>query len=61
MTRDFKTKPDPDEPWRFVCPECGCQVFKGNSPHLYWCNTCRVYREKSNLTDQKTGEQTTFW
>lgn len=44
-------KPDPSEPWRYVCPECGGQV-QGNGLR-YRCTTCGVFHGKDDLRDKK--------
>lgn len=54
-------KPDPNQPWRYVCPECGSQVT-GNASFAgakYACTnkSCRRTVPAGELLDQKTGEQ----
>lgn len=50
-------KPDPSEPWRYVCPDCGGQV--NTTAHMagevYRCATpeCRGRFEESELIDKK--------
>lgn len=48
-------KPDPDEPWRYVCPDCGGQVNGGDSSHGYRCTTCGVRHGPDQLYDRKRG------
>lgn len=48
-------KPDPDEPWRYVCPECGCQVTKGQASLWFKCWGCSETWEYKELWDQKHG------
>lgn len=35
-----RSKPDPDEPWRYVCPDCGRQVHRQPSTTRYRCHHC---------------------
>lgn len=46
-------KPDPSEPWRYVCPDCGGQVQ--GSGRVYECKreSCRTTWEKFELHDKK--------
>lgn len=44
-------KPDPSEPWRYVCPSCGGQV-QGNGLR-YRCKACDVSHDKDALRDKK--------
>lgn len=48
-------KPDPSEPWRYVCPGCGGQVNGQGKRHPseYECGTCRDSWQKSELHDKK--------
>jgi len=56
----FRSKPDPEEPWRFVCPRCKSQVHRGRGDLLYFCHHCNVGGfEKSELYDKKRGERIT--
>lgn len=44
-------KPDPDEPWRYVCPNCGGQVY-GRAKHTkYECSSCAVSWYRDELED----------
>lgn len=47
-------KPDPSEPWRYVCPECGCQV-RGNHSTVdrYRCRGCETAWDGDELEDKK--------
>lgn len=47
------TKPDPDEPWRFVCPDCGRQPTDRASGAKFWCESCEESLEKADLKDLK--------
>ena len=49
-------KPDSDEPWRYVCPNCGGQVAGGGN-RLYRCSTCGKDSAESDLRDKKTGKR----
>jgi hypothetical protein len=48
----YNGKPDPSEPWRYVCPECAAQVFKD---HNQWvCKRCRTRLDDlSEVWDKK--------
>ena len=51
------SKPDRDEPWRYVCPDCGSQVDGSHARQgEYRCCSCRSQHPPENLLDQKTGE-----
>lgn len=45
-------KPDPDEPWRYVCPDCHGQVTKGKC-HRYYCPPCMSSYTHVQLYDKK--------
>jgi hypothetical protein len=56
-------KPDPDEPWRYVCPNCEQQGIgrKGLDASLFKChNGCNQKWERTELLDQKTGDRAVF-
>lgn len=48
-----ENKPDPDEPFRYVCPDCRTQVRGKISSGKYECNSCGEYFEKEELVDKK--------
>jgi hypothetical protein len=48
-------KPDSDEPWRFVCPDCGRQVRGERKSRRYYCRDCGAF-EKAELTDKRSDE-----
>lgn len=50
---EYRTKPDPDEPWRYVCPECKAQVSGNKSMVTYYCEKCEVWWRKEELLDKK--------
>ena len=55
--RESHTKsPDPDEPWRYVCPECGGTVRKHRG-RLYRCDECNDGYKKRELFDKKRGKK----
>lgn len=49
-------KPDPEEPWRYVCPDCHGQVSEWGGLK-YKCSSCGKNTQKDNLYDQKTGKK----
>jgi ribosomal protein L37AE/L43A len=55
-----RTKPDPSQPWRYVCPECYPgkvkQVHRSRSSKRYHCTECGNTFEKDELFDQQMGE-----
>lgn len=56
-------KPDPDEPWRYVCPNCWRQVFDEPTTiaGTFRCkNGCEGRWQRNELIDRKTGEQAIF-
>jgi hypothetical protein len=56
-------KPDPDEPWRYVCPDCRVQVFDkpSTAAGTFRCKSgCQERWDRSELYDRKTGEQAIF-
>lgn len=49
-------KPDPSEPWRYVCPGCGGQVVgKLGTRSTFRCGRCSNHWREEELRDQKTG------
>jgi ribosomal protein L37AE/L43A len=50
--QDGNTKPDKDEPWRYVCPACETQVSK-NANTTFWCPACQESFKRDDLTDLK--------
>lgn len=49
----FASKPDPDEPWRYVCPECEGQVRRSGKGLQYGCSTCSWTGYRADLWDRK--------
>lgn len=56
VSERFRGKPDIDEPWRYVCPECGKQVWKKKRGTSYECNSRHGPFDKAELRD-KTQEE----
>lgn len=50
----YVRKPDPDEPWRYVCPDCGGQVQADGLQ--YDCTTCRGMWDRNDLRDLKRDQ-----
>jgi hypothetical protein len=48
----FDSKPDPDEPWRFTCPECDSQVYRHERKKTYNCQKCGGNWKKRDLNDK---------
>lgn len=48
-------KPDPSEPWRYVCPECKGQVQGHKRTRKFRCKTCGVTYSYESLYDRKHG------
>lgn len=46
-------KPDPSEPWRYVCPECGGYPNRECSQTAYRCSRCKQFWQESELRDKK--------
>lgn len=55
VARSGVTKPDPDEPWRYVCPDCGGQVHGDHNAvsRPYRCTRCGSWFARDDLEDQK--------
>lgn len=55
-----RTKPDPNQPWRYVCPECYPekvkQVHRSKQTKRYRCSECSTTFEMNELFDQKMGD-----
>lgn len=49
--KDYITKPDPEEPWRYVCPGCGNQVYRTANTRKYRCEKCYESFDKKELED----------
>lgn len=51
---EYRSKPDLDEPWRYVCPNCKSQVYQSKTNvKRYNCHTCDSNFWKRELYDQK--------
>lgn len=46
-------KPDPSEPWRYVCPDCGGQVNGDRKSSKYRCKRCGEGFLFEDLHDKK--------
>lgn len=49
----YRRKPDPSEPWRYVCPDCGGQILSKRRGHTYRCNRCFGHWKFRELHDKK--------
>lgn len=53
----YQRKPDPSEPWRYVCPECEAQVHGDyHTVRKYQCRQCHTLWHEDDLKDLKGGE-----
>ena len=48
-----RSKPDPSEPFRYVCPDCRREVFRKPDEQRYYCHGCNEGYTKSELWDKK--------
>lgn len=48
-------KPDPDEPWRYVCPRCELQVQGKPTSSKYRCDNCDEYWDGGQLRDLRAN------
>ena len=48
-----RSKPDPEQLWRYGCPECGNQVWRSAKGYVYWCRECEESFERGKLRDRK--------
>lgn len=62
VEKAWRSKPDTDEPWRYVCPDCvpdrRSQVHH-TSGNLYECQNCGWSGRKHELHDQRAEGGTT--
>lgn len=49
-------KPDPVEPWRYVCPDCGGQVNRDDMHRQYRCGSCDGYYTRDQLVDKASDD-----
>lgn len=50
-------KPDPSEPWRWVCPACDGQVHGAKRGiRKYQCSSCRQTWDRDDLKDRKEAD-----
>lgn len=61
-------RPDPEEPWRFACPDCGsssvdtlekAHVRDGHDQFTFYCRACSQKLEY--VLDKKSGSQIYRW
>lgn len=45
-------KPDPAEPWRYVCPDCGRHVQGAENTRKFRCVHCGESFDKDELHDK---------
>ena len=61
ITEQDARKPDPDEPWRYVCPRCFNQVDgRDRAKHGYRCRSCNRMWPYEQLYDKKTEGITSY-
>jgi DNA-directed RNA polymerase subunit RPC12/RpoP len=49
-------KPDPEEPYRYVCPDCAAQVNSAtNNSERYYCHECGRFFDFEELYDKRNG------
>jgi ribosomal protein L37AE/L43A len=46
-------RPDPDEPWRYLCPDCEMHRLDNLSKGTVYCNNCKQRYDMSELIDKK--------
>jgi len=52
------SKPDPDEPWRYVCPDCRGQVYHNDDrAGSFRCPQCRDTHPPRELYDKLTTQR----
>jgi DNA-directed RNA polymerase subunit RPC12/RpoP len=56
VPREHRGKPDPSEPWRYVCPQCEGQVHRRPQEYLYRCRRCGEGFEKDDLHDRRQDD-----
>lgn len=59
---EYNRKPDPDQPWRYGCPDCGTTALQrypvASKEDGVECNKCGWYGRLSELDDKKTDDVT---
>lgn len=58
---DYRWRPDPDEPWRFRCPDCGSTAVNRRpttqtEERRFLCGQCHEYWRESQLDDRAAGD-----
>lgn len=56
VNKAFSRKIDPEEPWRYVCPKCGSQVYRGSSTDWPRCEKHGIF-EDGFVLDKKESEE----
>jgi tRNA(Ile2) C34 agmatinyltransferase TiaS len=49
----YESKPDSDEPWRYVCPDCEGQIKSASRIGHYECHNCDSLTKRDDLKDLK--------
>jgi hypothetical protein len=62
VPEEHSHKPDPDEPWRYVCPADGGQVHsrKNMAASLFKCDKCGQKWQFGELRDKKEESDAGF-
>lgn len=53
VSRQDRSKPDPDEPFRYTCPNCRKQVHRHVRGFTYRCQDCKEAFPFRELYDEK--------
>lgn len=61
---DYRWRPDPDEPWRFRCPDCGStdvnrKPTQTTEERRFECGVCAGYWPESELVDRAADRDDT--
>lgn len=56
-----RSKPDPDEPWRYTCPDCRRQVTRHKRGYTYRCPHCGESYQFEELYDEKEDRTVTSY
>jgi len=59
-------KPDPDEPWRYACPDCGSVNVQHQhtvtcDERRFQCQECNWYGVEPQLVDKQTERGPPSW
>lgn len=55
VPKDNERKPDPGEPWRYVCPNCYRQIKGVAKSQKFVCDNCGERFTERELHDQKAN------